>query len=184
MRPRYAARDFRRLHGLNGLPDPLLSAHLGLYRGYVRHANRLVARLRAARPGSPEWAEMTRRMGFEINGMRLHELYFENLVPRGTPVPEALGRALDGTWGSFSSWKREFAAMGGMRGIGWVILYRDPADGKLSNHWIGLHDHGHPAGFAPLLVMDVWEHAHPGMDRTRYVEAFLSNVDWRRVASR
>ena len=54
----------------------------------------------------------------------------------------------------------------------------------LSNHWIGLHEDGHPAGFRPLLVMDVWEHAFSGLERSKYIEAFLANVRWEEVESR
>jgi Fe-Mn family superoxide dismutase len=71
-----------------------------------------------------------------------------------------------------------------MRGIGWVIFYRDPVTSTLSNHWIGLHEEGHPVGFTPLLVMDVWEHAHTGIERSAYVDAFLANADWDRVDHR
>jgi len=127
---------------------------------------------------------MTRRMGFEINGMRLHELYFDNLSPRSLkPSPEVL-LAVGGAWGSFDEWETEFRAMGQIRGVGWVILYRDPVADRLSNHWITLHEEGHPAGFSPLLVMDVWEHAYSGMDRTRYIDAFFENIHWNRVESR
>jgi Fe-Mn family superoxide dismutase len=56
--------------------------------------------------------------------------------------------------------------------VGWVILYRDPETGGLSNHWITLHEEGHPVGFRPLLVMDAWEHAYAGMERARYVVAW------------
>src|SRR4029079_368436 len=141
-------------------------------------------RLKEAELGSPEWAEMTRRVGFEINGMRLHELYFDNLSPQSSkPSPELI-EAVGGAWGSFDEWEAEFRAMGQIRGVGWVILYRDPVAGQLSNHWITLHEEGHPAGFTPLLVMDVWEHAYSGMDRTRYVEAFFENLRWSRVADR
>ncbi len=180
----YPTREFPRLHGLKGLPDRLIRAHLALYGGYVKSLNLLHRRLKAARTGTVEWAEMKRRVGFEINGMRLHELYFENLSPGRNRIPRALESALVAGWGSLKAWEREFVAMGRMRGIGWIILYRDPVTDRLSNHWIGLHDQGHPTGFVPLLVMDVWEHAYSGMDRSRYVEAFLSNVDWHGVAAR
>lgn len=179
-----AVRDFSALRGLAGLPDPLLQAHLRLYEGYVRNLNLLRRRLAGTRPGAPEWGELHRRVGFEVNGMRLHELYFENLSPAGGEPAGSLRQALAEGWGSFEDWRDEFAALGLLRGVGWAILYRDPAGGGLSNHWIGLHEDGHPAGFAPLLVMDVWEHAFSGMERARYVEAFLSNVDWERVAAR
>ena len=78
--------------------------------------------------------------------------------------------------------------MAGMRGVGWAILYEDPEMGRLSNHWITLHEHGHPAGFRPLLVLDVWEHAfmvdYKPTERTRYIDAFFANVNWPVVEQR
>jgi len=180
----YARRDFSGVRGLKGIPDPLLDAHLALYAGYVRNLNLLRQRLAGSAPGTPEFSELHRRVGFEINGMRLHELYFDNLSagvgePGGT-AREALAQA----WGSFEAWRAEFAALGAMRGVGWVILYQDPSTGSLSNHWIGLHEEGHPAGFRPVLVMDVWEHAFTGMERPKYVEAFLANAAWEAAEAR
>ena len=180
----YAARDFSGLKGLSGIADGLVQAHLKLYEGYVRNLNLIRDRSASLKAGSLEWNELQRRVGFEINGMRLHELYFENLVPGGLAAGGAVADAFAGSWPSMDAWREEFAAMGTMRGVGWVILYRDPATRRLSNHWIGMHEEGHPAGFAPLLVMDLWEHAFTGMERPKYIEAFLSNVDWSRVERR
>ena len=79
-------------------------------------------------------------------------------------------------------------ATGGMRGVGWAIAYLDPGTGKMSNHWIGLHEDGHPAGMHPILVMDVWEHAfmldYKPAERSKYIEAFFANVDWNAVGGR
>ena len=60
--------------------------------------------------------------------------------------------------------------------------------GRLSNHWVTLHEIGNVAGFTPVLVMDVWEHAfifdYKPADRPKYIEAFFANVDWRTVDAR
>ena len=180
----YPVRDFTTLRGLRGIPDALVEAHLRLYAEYVMNLNLLRQRLGSHAPGTPEFSELHRRVGFEINGMRLHELYFDNLSPAGGAPDGGLKGALAGTWGSVDAWREEFAGLGAMRGVGWVILYQDPVHGALSNHWIGLHEEGHPAGFRPLLVMDVWEHAFSGMERPKYVEAFLDNVAWEAAAAR
>jgi Fe-Mn family superoxide dismutase len=94
----------------------------------------------------------------------------------------ALVKAMKKSFGGFENWKDEFSAIGKMRGVGWAILYFDPRARVLTNHWIGLHEEGHPAGFVPILVMDVWEHAYMvdgGTEgRPRYIEAFFKNVDW------
>jgi Fe-Mn family superoxide dismutase len=180
----YTPRDFSALAGLRNIPDALVDAHLKLYEGYVKNTNLLTERLRGADVGSTEWSEITRRVGFEVNGMRLHELYFDNLSPHPSRPSPKLSEDLGRTWDSFREWEREFRAMGQIRGVGWVILYRDPVADRLSNHWITLHEEGHPAGFTPLLVMDVWEHAYCGMERSRYIDAFFENIQWSKVEDR
>jgi len=180
----YPVRDFSSLRRLEEIPDPLLLAHLGLYEGYVKNVNLLNQSLKKSEQGSPEWSEMKRRMGFELGGLRLHELYFENLAPGGSDLPRTLEDFLASTWGSFKHWKDEFEAVAQLRGVGWAILYQDPAGGRLSNHWINLHEEGHPPGFTPLLVMDVWEHAFAGMNRSSYIAAFFKNLRWDCVEAR
>jgi len=115
--------------------------------------------------------------------MILHEYYFSNLRRAADPAPagaSALAQALTETFGSVDDWRTAFQVMGEMRGIGWVILFQDGVTHQLSNHWITLHQQGVPAGFKPLLVMDVWEHAfmrdYKATERNKYVEAFFSNM--------
>ena len=72
-----------------------------------------------------------------------------------------------------------------MRGVGWAICFQDPSNGRLSNHWVTLHEVGNVAGFRPVLVMDVWEHAFlldfAPSERGKYIDAFFANVSWRAV---
>jgi superoxide dismutase, Fe-Mn family len=140
---------------------------------------------------NPEFAELTRRLGFEYNGMILHEHYFLNLRPAAAPTPPTgspLAAALTESFGSVEQWQAAFHAIGEMRGVGWVILFEDPATHWLTNHWVTLHHEGVPAGFRPLLVMDVWEHAfmrdYKATERGKYIEAFFRNIDWRMVERR
>jgi Fe-Mn family superoxide dismutase len=189
----YRVRHFE-LKGLHGISDLQIEMHLELYAGYVRNTNvlneQLAELVRDGKAGTPAYSELTRRLGFEYNGMRLHELYFENLTPEGQPLSStsALRAELARHFRTYEAWRRDFVTVAGMRGVGWAILYEDPETGRLSNHWITLHEHGHPAGFRPLLVLDVWEHAfmvdYKPTERARYIEAFFSNVDWRAVEDR
>jgi len=133
---------------------------------------------------NPAYAEITRRLGFEYNGMVLHEWYFGNLTKAsggGIASSSALGRALGESFGDIDTWRKDFTAIGGMRGVGWAVTYLDTATGRLSNHWITLHEDGNIAGFKPIVVMDVWEHAflldYKPADRPKYIEAFLANFD-------
>jgi Fe-Mn family superoxide dismutase len=100
----------------------------------------------------------------------------------------AFHRAAEHSFGSYETWKKDFVGVGKMRGVGWAICYQNPDNGSLSNHWITLHEVGNVSGFLPVLVMDVWEHAflldYAPADRPKYIEAFLSNIDWQAVEAR
>lgn len=191
----YTARQFD-LSGLNGISDKTLEVHFGLYEGYVKSTNKLNEMLAEAIAGGVDknmvtFSELKRRLGFEFNGMVLHEYYFGNLKKGGGSDPQSnspLHKAIEGSFGSYEEWKKDFTAVGAMRGVGWAICYQDPATGLLSNHWITLHEDGNIAGFNPILVMDVWEHAflldYKPADRPKYIEAFFSNIDWTTVERR
>ena len=185
------------LKGLDGISDKQVEEHLALYAGYVKQVNTLneeLAKLRSEGKASgknPAFAELTRRLGVEYDGMILHEYYFSNLRKAAEPKPapnSALATALNDAFGSVDQWREDFQAIGDMRGIGWVILFEDPVTDQLSNHWVTLHQEGIPAGFKPLLVMDVWEHAfmrdYKATEKAKYVEAFFRNVDWAMVERR
>jgi Fe-Mn family superoxide dismutase len=188
----YTPKDFNHLIGMKGFSETLLKNHFTLYQGYVTNTNRLMDTLAAmvkdGKIGTPEYAELKRRLGFEFNGMRLHEYYFGNLGGSGV-VDKAskLGKKLAEDFGSYEDWEKDFKGTGTMRGIGWAILYQDNVTGKLFNQWINEHETGHPAGCIPVLIMDVFEHAFMtdyGLKRADYIEAFFKNIDWNAVGSR
>ena len=187
----YQARDFSRLIGIEGLSETALRTHFTLYQGYVTNTNRLMDTLsamnQAGTTGTPEYAELKRRFGFEWNGIRLHELYFENLGPAARNLDSRLTQIMVAEWGSYEDWERAFRAVGAMRGVGWVVLYYDAAIDRLFNAWINEHHVGHLAGATPLLVMDVWEHAFMldyGTRRADYISAFINNINWPAVEAR
>lgn len=190
----YTEKDFSHLRGLTGISDKTLEIHLGLYAGYVKNTNilneRIIDLTEQGKSGSPDYCEIKRRYGWEYNGMRLHEYYFGNLKPGGIDLKSnsQIWRAIVDTYSSVDVWKNDFIKVGLMRGVGWVVLCQDPIQKVLSNHWISSHEEGNVAGFQPLLVMDVWEHAflldYKPSERNRYIEAFFSNIDWTVVESR
>jgi superoxide dismutase, Fe-Mn family len=193
---RYEPKQFPRLKGLSGISDPLLQDHFKLYEGYVKNTNELNTQLQAllkngkAKGTDPAFAELTRRLGFEYGGMVLHELYFGNLTPEPDPVSKtgALGTLVAQDFGTFDAWLEDFKAVAGMRGIGWAIAYQNPETKQISNHWIEMHNGGHPPGFKPIVVMDCWEHAfvpdyHPN-EKAKYIDAYFKNLDWRSCEAR
>ena len=188
----YTAKDYSGLVGMEGFSETLLNKHFTLYQGYVTNINKLLdtlaARLKEGNMETPEYAELKRRLGFEFNGMRLHEYYFENLGGKGALDKSGkLGKKLAEEFGSYEDWEKDFRATATMRGIGWAILYQDNLTGRLWNQWINEHETGHPAGCIPLLVLDVFEHAFMidyGLKRADYIEAFFKNINWSAVESR
>lgn len=188
----YIAKDYSGLIGLEGFSQQLLTNHFTLYQGYVTNTNKLMellaTMLKEGKTTTPEYAELKRRLGFEFNGMRLHEYYFENLGKKGTPdkAPN-LVKKLTENFGSYENWEKDFRATGAMRGIGWAIFYQDTATGRLFNQWINEHETGHPAGCLPILVMDVFEHAYMldyGLKRADYINAFFQNLNWEVIEGR
>ena len=154
------------LSGLQGISDETLQIHFGLYEGYVKNTNLLnerIAEMRAAGKGSgadPSYAELVRRLGWEFNGMRLHEFYFDNLTKNPKPAPKsgslyecavrASARSRLGKKTSLPS--AACAALAGRspftmrRPISWSTYGSAKTSTSLP-------------GCEPILVMDLWEHA-------------------------
>lgn len=184
----YTAKDYSPLLGLAGFSDTLLNNHFTLYQGYVKNTNALIQKLEAITDqASVEASELERRFGWEFNGMRMHELYFENMTKEKTEVGQSLKTKLEAMYGGFEKWLACFKAKGMMRGIGWVVLFQDPTNGELFTTWIREHEQGIPANGKILMVMDVWEHAYMvdyGLKKAEYIENFLRALDWDVVEKR
>jgi len=188
----YTAKDYNKLLGMVGFSDTLLKNHFTLYQGYVTNTNKLIETLgqmlKEGKTGTPEFAELKRRLGWEFNGMRLHEYYFENLGGKGGLEKTAkLFKRISEKFGNYEAWEKEFKAVGTMRGIGWAVLYQDSLTGNLLNFWINEHDAGHPAGCKPILILDVFEHAFMidyGLKKADYIETFFKNINWKTVEER
>jgi len=189
----YQPKNYDNLLGIDGLSDQLLKNHSALYQGYVANFNKvndiLEVMEKEGKFATPEYAELNRRLGWEFNGMRLHEYYFENLSKeaRGIDQNSGLHKKIVSEFGSYEMWEKDFRAMMAMRGIGWVILYYDAQADRLFNVWINEHDVGHLSGAKPILVMDVFEHAYMldyGIKRADYIEAIMKAIIWESVEQR
>ncbi|MDI1447781.1 Fe-Mn family superoxide dismutase [Polyangium sp. 6x1] len=190
---KYTAKDYSALKGLQGITDDQVAVHLTLYNGYVTRSNKLNETLASmvadGKASTFEYNELKRRAGWEINGVLLHEYYFDNLTSKATDgkdtrFAEAIGRQ----YGSFDDWKKDFLGVAKMPGVGWAITYFDPTRGQFDNYWIDRHDVGHPAGHRPIVVLDLWEHAWSAYlkptERAKYLEDFFANVNWSVIDAR
>lgn len=189
----YNPKNFDHLLGTPGFSDILLKNHFTLYQGYVTNTNKLLEILsnmiKEGKIGTPEYAELKRRFGWEFNGMRLHELYFGNMTKDIKPLDKnsLFGKKISQDFGSYDNWEKDFKGSGAMRGIGWVVSYLDPQANQIFNSWVNEHDVGHLSGTIPLVIMDVFEHAYMidyGLKKLDYIEAFFKAIDWNVVNKR
>lgn len=188
---KYQAKDFSHLIGMKGFNDELLLTHFKLYEGYVKNTNLLIAILEEytdQKKMGYQFQAIKRRFGWEFDGMRMHEYYFENLGgKKALDSKSSFYKLINKNFGSFANWKNDFIETAMIRGVGWSVLYYDSETGRLFNTWINEHELGHLAGGILILAMDVWEHAYMpqyGIDRRQYIDAFFENIDWEVVSKR
>ena len=189
----YTARTFA-LPELKGLSAKQIEVHLALYQGYVKHVNLIMDKIAAYKEADAEGnafaiMEMRRRLGFEFDGMRMHEYYFEQFEGEKGGDPEsALARAAAEKYGSGEGFIAHIKEVAGTRGIGWTIVYYDPTGKTLHTAWVDDHQLGQLSGLPIILALDMWEHAYmvdyAPADKKSYVEAFLDNVNWSVIEDR
>lgn len=190
----YEARKFN-LPALPGISEKQIAVHLALYEGYVKHTNVLrqqIADLEAADKEKHAYAimEVRRRLGFEFNGMRMHEFYFSQLeggAKEHTPG-SALEQAVAEKYGSWDQFIAHMTAVAMSRGIGWSILYFDTVAKTPHVAWVSDHEIGQLGSLPVMLALDMWEHAYMvdyvPADKKQYVEAFFKNLNWEVVEAR
>lgn len=180
---------------LDGISEKQLEVHLGLYAGYVKHINLLreqLADLTATDPEKYAFAieSVRRRLGFEWNGMRMHEFYFPQWEGGATSEPRegALGAALTERYGSFDGFLAEMKKTAMSRGSGWATLAWDAKGATPHIFWTADHELGQLANVEVLLAMDMWEHAYMvdyvPAEKGKHVEAFFKNLNWNVVEER
>lgn len=182
----YQVQNYSDLLGIQGFSEKLLKNHFTLYNGYAENANEMMESLECllaeGQSEITEVAGLKQRMDRELDSMRLHELYFENLGGRsGISHVSPLMKKIEENFGSYQAWEEDFKATASIQGVGWAMLCQDNSNGTLNNFWIDEHHIGHSVDRTPLLVLDAWEHSYMldyGLKRTDYIETFLKNIDW------
>jgi Fe-Mn family superoxide dismutase len=176
---------------LPGLSEKLIVSHYeNNYGGAVKRLNAITAQLASLDfAGTPVFVlnGLKREELIAANSMILHEVYFDSLGQGGVLQGE-LAAAIAKDFGSIERWQAEFTAMGKALGggSGWVVLTYSPRNKRLVNQWAS--DHSHTlAGGTPVLALDMYEHSYHidyGAKAAAYVDAFMQNIYWDRVAER
>ena len=176
---------------LKGISAKNIEEHLKLYVGYVKHTNLVLEKIEELAQDSEKNAyalgEIQRRFGFEYNGMRNHEVYFDSLSdePSNLKDDSELKKVIIETWGSFDAWLARFKAIAMTRGIGWAMLYRDNKCGRLLNAWIDEQHLGQLQDCSLILGLDMWEHSfvadYQPSGKKQYIEDFFANLNWAKI---
>lgn len=179
---------------LVGISSKTTEEHLKLYAGYVKFSNLILEKITElsvdAEKNAYTLGELQRRFGFEFDGMRNHEYFFEQFEngPSNISLESTLGKKITDEWGSFDTWLNRFKAVALTRGIGWAILYYDAVNDRLLNAWVDEQHLGHLTGLKVILAIDMWEHSYyldyiPA-DKKKYVETFFANLNGKFIESR
>ena len=178
---------------LEGISDESVKQHIGLYQGYVKNFNAIATKLvEYAKEGTEKNAvalgELIRRKSFEFDGMRLHELYFEQFEGSTKALDEnsELGKAFASEYhGYFVEYLK---AIANIRGPGWAMLYYDPIGKQFQAGFAGEQHQGHFVALPVILALDVWEHTfildYGAAGKGKYIDAFFKNLNWKVVEER
>jgi len=182
---------------LEGISEKSISEHKKLYSGYIKHANLILQKIKSLSE-TPESitentyaiGELQRRFGFEFDGIRNHEYFFEQFAGGAKTIDEAspLATKIKEDFGSIEAWMQAFKLLALTRGIGWAILYFDPISNRLLHAWIDEQHLGHLTGLKVIFAVDMWEHSYlfdyiPA-EKKAYIEACLANTNFKVVEER
>jgi len=184
----YEEKSLKFSKELEGISKKTIDIHHDkLYAGYVKKANEILERLKELRKeasGNQTYSELRAlKQGetFAINGVYLHEYYFDVLGGDGSyeKAPE-LSKAISDKWGSVEEFMKYFTETG-MAARGWALLVWDMRAKELRQYNGDAHNQGGVWGCVPVIVLDVYEHAYfidYGSDRKAYIEDFWKNFNW------
>lgn len=181
---------------LEGLSEKQLKEHHDvLYAGYVKKTNEIREALKTADTAGAnatysQLGELKREETFALNGVKLHEGYFDNMADPSTSSGQVGGEPtgtirqwIEEDFGSVKKWTDDFKATG-LAARGWVVLSFDLDEGKLRTYLCDSHNQGGVWNSIALLIMDVYEHAYfidYATGRKAYIEAFMKLIDWEAV---
>ena len=174
-----------RYNKLSFISEKQLAEHYTLYNGYINKLNETRekmknADLKLANATLSELRSLKKSETFALNGIKLHEHYFENMGENKTQPNNDVLKLINEAFGSYQSFKEEFAATA-LAVRGWVILAYDLDEKKLRIFGSDSHDNGVVWNCVLLLILDVYEHAYfmdYGTGRKKYAEAFIESINW------
>lgn len=169
------------------------TVHENLYRAYVEAFNKVSIKLdtahkEEANPNNSEFRNGKLDQTYNLNSVKLHELYFTNISCMDSEIATGavpyMRFARD--FGTFDNWQFDFMACAMSARNGWAVTVYEPYRDTYMNIVIDGHSAGIPLGAIPVLVLDMWEHAfrdYPD-DKKAYISAMMQEFNWSVVEAR
>ncbi len=167
--------------------------HMRLYEGYVNQINKIDTDLMWGNSQREEanstfsyYRELKRGETFALNGVILHELYFENIGGKTAEPDQKMKDRIENSFGKFKYWQEDFIATA-KASRGWAVLSFDQRSNRLRNISLDAHDLGNIAYSAPILILDMYEHAYFLQyqdNKIDYINQFMSNINWTIISKR
>lgn len=184
----YKAQPFKSLQGIS---DKTNAVHDKLYQGYIKKKDEIQEKLQNVELGTANQTYSDLRAlkdaeTFAVNGVYLHDIYFQSLGGDGRGETLEVVKALNDHYGSLEQSLSLMKACG-LAARGWVILTWDTFEGGLHIYTGDAHNQGGVWGALPILTLDVYEHAYfmdYGSDRGAYIDSWMKNIDWKNVNER
>jgi len=189
------AKAFPNLSTVEGISQNQLNQHLELYNGYVKKINDIQSQIAASVPDiekmNPTYSPYRAlhvEQSYALNGVVLHEAYFESLGGERLRAEqcETLQRVITAEFGNWDNYQKHLAAVA-KSARGWAVTAYNMRDHRVHNYGLDLHNQTVPMYVMPLLVLDVYEHAYMidfGTRRAAYLDQFFQNVNWQIVENR
>lgn len=180
------------LESINWLSKNQIEQHLKLYKGYVSKINEIwdiLDKTPSFSNSNPTYSPIRSLMlgqSYALNGVKLHNLYFENITAEITKASGRILQMITRDFGSFDRWVN-IMVNAGLAARGWAILALNSIDNKLHVFGLDAHDVGSIWNASPFLVLDVYEHAYfidYGADRKKYIDEFMQHINWQIVNQR
>jgi len=163
------------------------------HNAYVTGANAALDKLEKARAGALQIdvRGVLRDLSFNIDGHKLHSIFWPNLAPPGKGGGTPGGKIADkinSDFVSFDKFKQQFGdAAKAVEGSGWALLLYDHEIDTLVLTQIEKQNLMHLAELPILLGLDEWEHAYYLQylnDKAKYTDAWWNVVNWDDVEKR
>jgi len=173
---------------LKGISAKNIEEHLKLYAGYVNQTNLVLSKIEELSADAEKnmglLSGLQKRLSFEYNGMRNHEIYFNSLSSGAHSLSNdsKLKNKITEDFGSFEKWLAYFKAIATTRGVGWAMLYFDRKENNLLTTWVDEQHLGQLQNCTPILALDMWEHSYitdyQPSGKKQYIEDFFENLNW------